>query len=583
MNPMRGLWGHSLYQSTKAARGTRARRRYNPAAPRPMAAQVDVLEQRLVLSPGTLVIGSDQGASVIGVFDKETGFPLYQFNPYVDVPGFTGGVRTAVGFILDVNGNSTHEVIIAAPGPGLFIPDPNAAGPVRIFSARGGTLLGGTTVTAGQLLTSLNPYPTFGGGIFVAAADFDRDGYSEVVTGADEGGGPHVRIVTLSPFTPFRILFDAFVFNPSFRGGVRVATGNVNFPTDLTPDLIVGAGPGGGPHVRVFDGTNGVQFAEPAGSFFAYNPGFAGGVYVASGNFGPDAFNETRAEVVVGAGQGGGPHVRIIDIFGQDPNNPAFDFTSRFVFELSFTGGVRVAAAYVNGDIIADLIVGRGPGFPADGNDIRVFFGASTTVLYQGVAFNPRFFGGIFPSSSKFLAFAGSSEPLKIDSDAESTDDAVTRITTDDVRTLFDAAIARFEAAGVSESLLNELGGLQIYVANLEDGFLALASQDAIIVDDDAAGFGWFVDPTPFDDQEFGPDGLAIHPDALGKVDLFTTLMHEFGHHLGFSDLNSDAQPGPLMQATLNVGERRLPERSALDVLFTGDTLLDQLMAPSLF
>lgn len=583
MNPMRGFWGRSLWQSANAAHTTKARRRFNLAAPRPMAAQVDVLEQRLVLSPGSLVIGSDRGASVIGVFDKESGFPLYQFNPYADVPGYNGGVRTAMGFILDFNGNSTHEVIIAAPGPGLFIPDPNAPGPVRVFSARGGTLLGGTTVNAGQLLTSLNPYPTFGGGIFVAAADFDRDGYAEVVTGADEGGGPHVRVVTLSPFTPFRILFDAFVYDPSFAGGVRVATGNVNFPNDLTPDLIVGAGPGGGPHVRVFNGVNGVQFAGAAGSFFAYNPGFAGGVFVASGNFGPDAFNETRAEVVVGAGAGGGPHVRIIDIFGPDPNNPAFDFTSRFVFELSFTGGVRVAAAYVNGDIIADLIVGRGPGFPADGNDIRVFFGATTTVLYQGVAFNPRFFGGIFPSSSKFIAFAGSSEPLQIDPSAEPTGDGVTRITTDDVGTLFDAAIDRFEAAGVSESLLNELGGLQIYVANLEDGFLALAGEDAIIVDDDAAGFGWFVDPTPFDDEEFGPDGFAIDQAASGKVDLFTTLMHELGHHLGLGDLNSDAQSGQLMQGTLNVGERRLPERSAFDVLFSGDNLLDQLMAPSLF
>jgi hypothetical protein len=544
---------------------------------------VDVLEERLVLSPGTLVIGADRGGSGIGVFDKETGIPLYQFNPYLDVPGFNGGVRTAVGFILDSNGFSTHEVIIAAPGPGLFIPDPNAPGAVRVYSARGGTLLGGTSVVPGQFLTSFNPYPGFGGGVFVAAADFDRDGFSEIVTGADEGGGPHVRIVTLSPFTPFRILFDDFVYNPNFRGGVRVATGNVNFPNDLTPDLIVGAGPGGGPHVRVFNGVNGVQFAAPAGSFFAFNPAFTGGVYVAAGNFGPDVFNETRAEVVVGAGAGGGPHVRVIDIFGADPNNPAFDFTSRFVFETRFTGGVRVAAAYVNGDILADLIVGRGPGAPADGNDIRVFFAATTTVLYQGTAFNPRFFGGIFPASSKFLAFAGSSEPLQIDPGAEPAGDPPARITTDEARPLVDAAIDRFEAFGLSESLLNELGSLEIYVANLEDGFLAVTGEDSIILDDDAAGFGWFVDPTPLDDAEFGAEGFAIDQAAQGRVDLFTTILHEFGHHLGLSDLNPDTHPGQLMTATLNVGERRLPERSALDVLFAGDSLLDQLLAPSLF
>jgi hypothetical protein len=55
---------------------------------------------------------------------------------------------------------------------------------------------------------------------------------------------------------------------------VRVAAADVN--GDGVADVITAAGPGGGPHVRVFDGQTNAELL----SFFAYNPGFTGGVWV---------------------------------------------------------------------------------------------------------------------------------------------------------------------------------------------------------------------------------------------------------------------------------------------------------------
>ena len=91
------------------------------------------------------------------------------------------------------------------------------------------------------------------------------------------------------------------IFDPAFLGGVSVTLGDVN--GDGTMDIIAGAGPGGGPQVRVLSGTDLSELA----SFYAFDPFFSGGVRVASG----DVNGDGRADIIVGAGAGAGPHVRV--------------------------------------------------------------------------------------------------------------------------------------------------------------------------------------------------------------------------------------------------------------------------------
>src|SRR5262249_24678680 len=104
-----------------------------------------------------------------------------------------------------------------------------------------------------------------------------------LVTGADAGQPAVVRVFDYNTGSE-RFRIDAY---PGFMGGVRVATGDVN--GDGFEDVITAAGPGAGPHVKVFDGRSGVLIS----SFMAYSPGYLGGVQVAAG----DVDGDGRAEI----------------------------------------------------------------------------------------------------------------------------------------------------------------------------------------------------------------------------------------------------------------------------------------------
>ncbi len=88
-----------------------------------------------------------------------------------------------------------------------------------VIAPKSGTLPVRIFTHFGALINEFFPYGTkFRGGVSLSKADSDIDGNDEILIGAGAGGGPHVKIVDYKG----QMKREWFVFDPLFRGGVNV-------------------------------------------------------------------------------------------------------------------------------------------------------------------------------------------------------------------------------------------------------------------------------------------------------------------------------------------------------------------------
>jgi len=138
-----------------------------------------------------------------------------------------------------------------------------------------------------------------------------------------------------------------------------------------------------------------------------------------------------------------------------------------------------------------------------------------------------------------------------------------------EVDPLLDHAIAAWVAAGISDSQVARLKGLQVGIVDLSGARLGEQFGNTITIDVNAAGYGWHTDlRSPISDFRF---------ESTRTIDLLTVLYHELGHALGLEDDYSDPTSDDLMNGWLATGTRRMPSTDDLDGLFTDQEALDEL------
>jgi hypothetical protein len=329
--------------------------------------RVEALETRdtpAFLSGAEIAVGADAGSpALVRLIDPVSQTVQSQFLAFGG--NFFGGVRVAVG---DVTGDGYPDLVCAA-GP--------SGGPqIQVFNGQTGAVAASFLAFA----------PSFTGGVNVAVGDITGDGVDEIVAGAGSGGGPAVSIFTGggTQITSF------FAYDQSFQGGVRVAVADTI--GDGAAEVVTAPGVTGGPEVKVWQ-ILGPQYGQVA-TFAGLSPNFYGGSYLAAG----DVNGDGKDEIVVGAGVGGGPQVQVFTGTGKM-------LSSFFAYDAGFLGGVRVGAAEMTGDGVADVLTVPGA------------TGAAQVNIYDGLATTPTtsLFG--FPVSQLTGAFVdGSGVPLNIPS-----------------------------------------------------------------------------------------------------------------------------------------------------------------------
>ncbi len=180
--------------------------------------------------------------------------------------------------------------------------------------------------------------PNFKGGVHVASADLDNDGIPEIVTGAGPGGGPHVRI-----FKPYgAVISEFFAYDASSSKGVNVAIADTD--GDGEKEFVTSVGAGVTNDIVIWSQDGVARSLFPADGFAAGTP-----LAVIAANVDSD-----DADELVVFAETGPARVAVYEADGEE--------IASFIAFAGETGGVRVTAGDVDGDGQDEILTSAGSG-----------------------------------------------------------------------------------------------------------------------------------------------------------------------------------------------------------------------------
>jgi hypothetical protein len=246
--------------------------------------------------------------------------------------------------------SGSGSTILINPGFGLPTVDSNqVAAP---FSLATGSIV--ASLGDGQICIwsatgdyqAFYPFPGYEGPLNVNTVNRAAGQNADTIVVAVAGrSSPHVLTIDSATGS---VISSFYAFDPGFLGGVTVAGGVTRIGGEITSVILCGAGSGSSPSVSVFNAVT----SQPMGAFYAFSNQYLGGVRVALSELGADGTSFATIGSTINS------HVVAFDL--NDYYNPILSFNA---FPDNFTPqGVYLASGDLDGNGLKEIVVGAGQG-----------------------------------------------------------------------------------------------------------------------------------------------------------------------------------------------------------------------------